>query len=119
PWLARHGEVIDVSVEATDQEGVPRTKLKVSAALVAPNAESTEVALTETSAGRYQGHAILPGSGEFVLRAGAAGMTVERPVHIAYPAAFDFLRADPERLAALAAVTGGRILGGDSQIFGD
>ena len=47
----------------------------------------------------------------------AEGTTAEAPLHVAYPALYAFLRADPDRLAALAMMTGGRVLVGAEQIF--
>jgi hypothetical protein len=36
---------------------------------------------------------------------------------VSYPAIYDFLRADPDRLAALAAATGGHVLTAEDQVF--
>jgi hypothetical protein len=59
----------------------------------------------------------LPGTGDFVLRVAADRATAETPLHVAYPAIYAFSRADPDRLAALAAMTGGRVLAVTEPIF--
>jgi Mg-chelatase subunit ChlD/uncharacterized membrane protein len=115
--VVRRGDDVQVTVDASNQEGVPRAGLKVVAALVGPVSTSTDVALTEASPGRYVGRVTLAGAGDFVLRARADRITAEAPLHVAYPALYAFLRADPDRLAALATMTGGRILVGAEQIF--
>jgi len=115
--VVRHGDEVEVTVDASNPEGGPRARLKIVASLLGPDATSTEVALTETSAGHQVGHVTLEGAGDFVLRAAADRTTAEAPLHAAYPALYAFLRADPDRLAALATMTGGRILADAEQIF--
>jgi len=117
PRLVRHGDEVEVTVDALDGEGAPRAGLKVAAALIGPDAASTEVALTEVSAGRHVGRVTLEGTGDFVLRATAERMSAEAPLYAAYPALYAFPHADPAPLAALATMTGGRILAGVEQIF--
>jgi uncharacterized protein YegL len=115
--VVRHGDEVEVTVDASNPEGGARAGLKIVASLIGPDATSTEVALTETSAGHHVGRVTLEGAGDFVLRAAADGTTAEAPLHAAYPALYAFLRADPDRLAALATMTGGRILADAEQIF--
>jgi hypothetical protein len=117
PRLLRHGDEVEVTIDALNQEGAPRTGLNITAALVGPDATSTDVALSETVAGRYIGRAMLAGTGDFILRAAADKLAAEAPLHVAYPALYAFQRADPERLAALAAMTDGRVLADAEQIF--
>jgi uncharacterized protein YegL len=115
--LVRHGDEVEVTVDASNPEGGPRAGLKIVASLVGPDATSTEVALTETSTGHHVGRVTLEGAGDFVLRAAADRITAETPLHAAYPAVYAFPRADPDRLAALATMTGGRVLAGAEEIF--
>jgi len=115
--LVRHGDEVEVTVDASTAEGTPRAGLKVVGSLLGPASSSTDVALTEVSAGRHVGRVTLEGTGDFVLRAVADRTTAEMPLLVAYPALYAFQRADPDRLAALAAMTGGRVLGGAEQIF--
>jgi uncharacterized membrane protein len=117
PRMVRHGDEVEIIVDALDPEGAPRAELKVAAALIGPDQASTDVALTEISAGRHVGHVTLAGTGDFVLRTTAERMTAEAPLHAAYPALYAFTRADPERVAALASMTGGRVLAGAEHIF--
>jgi hypothetical protein len=55
--------------------------------------------------------------GEFNLRVASDQVTAETPLFVAYPAVYEFTRADPRRLAALAAATGGRVLASEEEIF--
>jgi hypothetical protein len=120
PHMARRGDEVDIDVDALNQEGVPREGLKVTASLAGPGAASeppTSLALSEVYPGRYHGRFTLDRPGEFNLRAVADQITAEAPLLVAYPALYAFTRADPDRLAALAAVTGGRVLASEEQIF--
>ena len=113
----RHGDEARVTIDASTPEGAPRAGLKLTAALIGPGTTSTDVALTEVSPGHHVGRVTLAGTGDFVLRAMADRATAEAPLHVAYPAVYAVQRADPDRLAALAGMTGGRILSGIEQIF--
>jgi hypothetical protein len=75
------------------------------------------LALSEVSPGRYHGSLTLDQTGEFNLRVAADQATADVPLFVAYPALHEFTRADPRRLAALAAATGGRVLASEEQIF--
>jgi len=126
PRLTQHGDAVDVDVEMLNPEGAPRQGLAVTASLglvpasrlaqEVPTAQ-TLLALAETAPGQYHGHFVLDGPGDFVVRASAEQATAEVPLSVAYPALYRFTRADPDRLAALAATTGGRVLASDDQIF--
>jgi uncharacterized membrane protein len=120
PRLVRHGDEVEVDVDALNQEGAPREGLKIAASLAgpgtAPEAEMP-LALSEVSPGRYHGRFTLDRPGEFNLRAVADQAAAEVPLLVAYPALYEFTRADPDRMAALAAVTGGRALATEEQIF--
>jgi hypothetical protein len=115
--MVRHGDDVAVIVDASNPDGSPPAGLRVSASLAGRDSAPTEIALTETSAGHHVGRAALRGAGDFVLRATADRATVEAPLHVAYPAIYAFSRADPDRLAALAAATSGRVLAGTEPIF--
>ena len=60
---------------------------------------------------------LLDQSGEFNLRAVADQTAAEVPLLVSYPAVYEFTRADPDRLVALAVATGGRVLESEEQIF--
>jgi len=120
PRLTRHGDDVAVDVGALTPEGVPREGLKVTASfgeIGATSSSALPVALAEVSPGRYGGQLTLDRAGAFNLRAVADQTAAERPLLVAYPALYEFTRADPDRLAALAAVTGGRVLTAENQIF--
>src|SRR5229473_3077378 len=120
PRLARHGDEIEADVDALNPEGMPREGLKITASLAGrgtTSEASAPLALSEISPGRYQGKFTLDRPGEFNLRVAADQITAEAPLFVAYPALYEFTRADPRRLAALAAATGGRVLASEEQIF--
>jgi uncharacterized membrane protein len=120
PRLARHGDEIEADVDALNPEGLPREGLKITASLAGHGTKSEAAAplpLSEVSPGRYQGKLTLDRPGEFNLRVAADQITAEAPLFVAYPALYEFTRADPRRLAALAAATGGRVLASEEQIF--
>jgi Mg-chelatase subunit ChlD len=115
--MVRHGDDVTVLVDAANPDGTARAGLRVSALLAGGDSESMEIALTETSAGHHIGHTSLQGTGDFVLRAAADRAKAETPLHVAYPAIYAFSRANPDRLVALAAMTGGRVLADTEPIF--
>jgi uncharacterized protein YegL len=117
PHLMRHGDEVDVVVDALDQDGAPREGLKVSAALSLAGRTDSPLLLSETSPGRYQERFMPDGPGEYSLRAVADQAAAEAPFWIAYPAVYAFTRADPDRLMGLSAVTGGSVLTSEKQIF--
>jgi hypothetical protein len=120
PHMTRRGDEVEIDVDALTQEGVPREGLKVTASLAGPGLAfepPTSRALSEVHPGRYHGRFTLDRPGEFSLRAVADQTTAEAPLLVAYPALYALTRADPDRLAALAAVTGGRILTSEEQVF--
>jgi len=120
PRFARHGDEIEADVDALNAEGLPREGLKIAASLAGHGTTSEAAAplsLSEVSPGRYQGKLTLDRPGEFNLRVAADQISAEAPLFVAYPALYEFTRADPRRLAALAAATGGRVLASEEQIF--
>jgi Mg-chelatase subunit ChlD len=123
PRVIRRGDIVDVEVEAMDQEGAPHGGLAVTASLSAAAAPSTPppapLRLGEVSPGRYRGRFTLDHTGEMSLRFAAGETAVETPLLVSYPALYHFTAADPDRLAALALATGGRILSAEDGIFID
>jgi uncharacterized protein YegL len=120
PRLVRHGDEVEADVDVLNQEGMPREGLKITASLagpgVAPEA-AMPLVLSEVSPGRYRGTFTLDQPGEFNLRAATDQTAAEVPLLVSYPALYEFTRADPGRLLALATVTGGRVLAAEEQIF--
>ena len=120
PRLTRHGDEIEVDVDALNPEGMSREGLKITASLAGHGTTSEAAAplsLSEVSPGRYQGKLTLDRPGEFTLRVAADQAVAEKPLFVGYPALYEFTRVDPRRLAALAAATGGRVLASEEQIF--
>ena len=114
--VTRHGDEVDVAVDAVTPEGTPRPGLRLAASVAGPGGPGPEagatmpLTLAETSPGQYHGGWTLEQPGEFVVRATAEQTTAEAPLLVAYPALYALTRADPARLEALATVTGGRVL---------
>src|SRR5262252_82054 len=120
PRIARHGDEIEIDVDALNPEGLPREGLKITASLAGDGTASeaaAPLALSEVSPGRYRGRFTLDRPGEFTLLVAADQTSVKAPLFVAYPALYEFTRADSGRLAALAAATGGRVLASEDQIF--
>jgi hypothetical protein len=92
---------------------LPGRKLKRMAAAD----PAVSIALSEVSPGRYHGTITPDQPGEFNLRVATDQASAEAPLLVSYPALYEFTRADPNRLVALAAVTGGRMLASEEQIF--
>jgi hypothetical protein len=121
PHLTRHGDAVDVEVEALNQEGAPRQGLPVTVSLSAAGAAApppaTPLRLAEVSPGHYHGRFMLDQTGDLTLHFTAGETAADMPLFVAYPALYRFTAADPGRLAALALATGGRILPDEDRIF--
>jgi len=120
PRLVRNGDEVEADVDALNPEGGPREGLKITASLAGPGMApeaAMPLALSEVSPGRYRGRFTLDQPGEFNLRAVTDQTAAEAPLLVSYPALYEFTRADPGRLLALATVTGGRVLAAEEQIF--
>jgi Mg-chelatase subunit ChlD/uncharacterized membrane protein len=120
PRMARHGDEIEIDVDALNPDGLPREGLKITASLAGDGTASeaaAPLAIPEVSPGRYRGRFTLDRPSEFNLRVADGKATAEAPLFVAYPALYQFTRADPGHLAALAAATGGRVLASEQQIF--
>lgn len=114
PQVTRRGDAFLVDVDALDPAGLPRQGLAVTAAF-----DSRQIGkLTETSPGHYHGEIMSGTTGEAVLHVAAGGMTVERALPASYPALYRFTAADHDRLAAVATLTGGRILASANEMVG-
>src|SRR5262249_30091288 len=105
--------------ESLNQDGTLHEGVKASAVLIGPDQSAMNIALTEVSAGHHVGSTLINLAGDYSLRVAAEGLSAETPLHVAYPALYALNRANPGRLAFLAAATGGRMLAEPEQIFTD
>ena len=115
--LHRTGDSVRIVADVLDQDGTPMRERDVSATIAA--AVGATVRLDEVRPGRYEGSFAIAEPGVHRFTVTADELTGEALMHVAYPARFNFVRSDFDKLHALAAATGGRMLLGDASIFGD
>ncbi len=114
--LDRVGDVVLISADVLDPAGVPLEGRTVTA-VIDDNLDEILV-LPEIEPGRYQlGFPVDTGSYRVDVTAG--DLVGDGSIYIAYPARFNFSRADFDKLRALAAATGGALLLGDDPLFSD
>src|SRR5690606_20691615 len=117
---SRAGDALLIEADTLDRDGKPVTGLTPTAELLdQTGATIAQIALQPDAPGVYLGRtgALAPGRYTVAVDAGEepVNRTVlrgETAVIVSYSAALDPLRAAPERLAALAAGTGGSVLDG-------
>jgi hypothetical protein len=76
------------------------------------------IPLEQVVPGRYEGTFAVGSPGTYRVEVAADDQTADGEIYVAYPARFDFARADFDKLRALAAATGGQLLLGDEPVFG-
>jgi hypothetical protein len=107
----RDGDLLQVSVAADAGPAEPEAAAGMPALqLRQPDGSAQQLQLYEVSPGRHAASVLVPAAGNYLLEADAGAERMVLPVHIAYPAALDFSRADPATLEAAALMTGGRVL---------
>jgi hypothetical protein len=115
--LTRQGDAIHVAARGKEELGA---ELVLEAFHSAPNASRMRIAaspaalpvsLRRTSHGSLQGElsGAVPGDYRVTLQSG--DQLAEALLYVPFPASEDYTRADPDRIAALATMTGGRVLG--------
>jgi hypothetical protein len=114
--LDRAGDLVEVNAVLLASDGMPRTGEAVFAAV--DGDEENRIALLEEEPGRYVG-AFSAGVGVFGATVTAGDLTDIASIYVAYPARYNFGRADFDKLQALAAATGGQVLIGDQAVFSD
>ena len=111
----RSGDSVRVAADALDKLGAPLRDRTV----IAATAEVVPVVLKEIGPGRYEGTLALPEPGVRRIAVTAGDLRAAASIYVAYPARFDFARADFDKLHALALATGGRLLVGDAPTFNE
>lgn len=106
--VLQHGTDLNLNVEVLDafEQRIAGQKVTVNG-----------VPLRETRTGYYQGTLPITEPGRLELHVQAGDLSLERSHHVPYPAQLDFSLANPEALANLAEVSGGRLLSGDEPLF--
>lgn len=105
-----------IEVDVTTPEGQFKNDLKLRARVVAPDLTATEIPLTQTAAGRYEGYFAAPARGSYlatVIQDEATTIAATGGVK-QYSPEFVIAGADATLLEQLSMATGGRILGSAS-----
>ena len=111
--LERAGDQVGITADLIGLDGAPIPAQPVTAALE----DAPAITLAETTPGRYRGRLDLPHVGEYAITVTAGEISQTATIHIPYPARYDFTRADPDALARLARLTGGRVLSDPSERY--
>ena len=115
--LHRSGDSVRIIADALDEDGEPMREREVSATIAA--ATGAAASLDEVRPGRYEGSFVATAPGVYRVTVEADELTREAMMYVGYPARFNFVRSDFDKLQALAAATGGKMLLGDTSMFGD
>jgi len=130
--VRRQGDVGRVNVAAVTPNGGPATGLVVRATVTTPANVDRSLRLRETVPGSYQGSFVVDGAGNYHVAVevpgsgsgandstggGAVWKPASADLYASYPGRYALESADPARLEALAAVTGGRVLPGTEPLF--
>ncbi|MCC6982699.1 MAG: VWA domain-containing protein, partial [Bauldia sp.] len=110
--IERRGDEAFLTADLLDRDGAPIAGDTVTVASVETPDQTR--ALIETAPGRYELALGAIGSGTHRFTVASPAAETEAVLHAAYPARLDFGRADPDRLTALAAATGGAVLAADA-----
>ena len=114
--LHRGGDSVQITADVLDEDGAPMEGRAVVATITA-DAETT-INLDEKRPGRYLGDFSVSKPGAYRVDVRSDNLEQEAMVHIAYPARFNFVRSDFDKLYALAGATGGKMLLGDNPVLG-
>ena len=115
--LHRAGDTVRIVADVVGTDGAPLNELPVTATFAED--EETRIQLGEVQPGRYEGSFAVTEPGAYRIDVKADELTREAMMYVAYPARFDFVRSDFDKLNALAGATGGRMLLGDKTLFSD
>ncbi|MGD9738183.1 MAG: VWA domain-containing protein [Bauldia sp.] len=115
--LNRSGDAVTVVADYLDPAGEPLEDRTPIATVTSASGVTTTVALSETTPGRYEGLFTGTEPGAYHVEVAADDQTGAADTYVAYPARFNFGRADFDKLQALAEATGGQLLLGDEPVF--
>jgi uncharacterized membrane protein len=109
------GEAARIEMDAVADEGTFIDGLSAAASLVGPEGEATLVDLVQTAPGRYEGIFTPEAEGAYLLRVtgsaeGEDVLAMTTGWVLGYPPEYAALAADPDTLAYLAELGGGRVL---------
>ncbi len=113
--LQRGADGLVVTADVLDKAGNSKRATNVTA--TGPEGES--ITLREVSLGRYEGAFRLPAPGAWSVEVMADDATGAATTYLGYPARYEFGRTDFDKLRALTAATGGRVMAVDDPIFSD
>lgn len=109
--LRRAGDEIRIGADLLDPKGLPLQRKTVTATIEGGTGGS--VTLRETQPGHYEGVYVASEMGSYKVNVSSDALTAEAAMYVAYPARYAFVRSDFDKLRALAAATGGKVLLGD------
>ncbi|MCC6734563.1 MAG: VWA domain-containing protein [Bauldia sp.] len=115
--LDRTGDTVRVVADLLDPEGVALTGQAVTATVTIADVAQAPITLREVADGRYEGTFTVGDPGAYQVEVAAGDVTGGAAMYVAYPARYNFGRADFDKLRALAAATGGELLLGDEPVF--
>lgn len=109
--LSRHGDVVAIEASLSGPDGAPLPGQAVSLDVERDGAAlGLAPVLREMAPGRFAGSFVVDAPGTYRVTGTAGDESADAALHVAYPAALDFSRGNPAALAALAEMTGGRVL---------
>ncbi|MCW5715724.1 MAG: VWA domain-containing protein [Bauldia sp.] len=104
--LGRSGDIVRVEADLVGADGQPIAGRTLVATADGPTG-GVVVALLETADGRHEGTFPAAETGAYTVTVAGVEAAATASITVPYPAMLDFSRADPARLAAVAAATGG------------
>jgi uncharacterized membrane protein len=121
--VALNGETARVAVDALNDEGSFINGLETAVSLVGPDGDGRVIDLAQVAPGRYEGEFNPEAEGAYLLRLTGSAEEEEESVALttgwvmAYSPEYAALEANPEIMAYLAELGGGRVLENPAEAF--
>lgn len=121
--ITPEGATARVTVDSVSDEKAYQNFLRTSATVVDPSNTQSEITLPQTAPGRYEGRVPIGAEGAYflnIMQADANGAVVgARPAGFVIPYSQEYrdLRANPDLLGQIAALTGGQVVDDPRAVF--